>query len=121
MHICYDIAEEEHRYGAIDEDDCNCKDKVESDLNVQDPSSNEVFPEETEMIRTRRKALLCCHPFAVSEAHVRNVTPPVRIKNSPALTFRIRENAETTHSDSPGDGLAKHQFHRKQNTSEGEL
>ena len=90
------------------------------DLSVQDPSSNEVFPEETEVLRNSRKALLCCDPFAVSEANVRNVTPPVRNKNSPA-TFRTCENAETTHSDSPSDGLAGHQLHRKQNTSEGEL
>lgn len=121
MHICYDIAEEEHKYGAIDADDCNRKDKVESDLSVQDPSSNEVYPEETEIIRTKRKALLYCHPFTVSEATVRNVTPPVRNKISPALPFPICENAEITHSDSPSDGLAWHHFHRKQNTSEGEL
>lgn len=93
---------------------------MEFDLTLQEPSSNEVFPEETEVIRNRRKALLCCHPFAVSEANVRNVTPPVRGKNSPA-TFRICESAAITHSDSPSDGLAGHQLHRKQNTSEGEL
>ena len=116
-----EIVEEEYWHEAIDEDNNKRKDHTEFELIVQNPTSDETLSGETEMTRTRRKSPYSCHTrLTVSEDHVRNVTPPVRGKNDPA-TFQNRENAENTHGESPRNGLAGHQYPRKQYASEGEL